>query len=437
MQACRLSLQPTCVHNPSIVVQIMPVQIASGALVKLVAVSGANSSHLVRMRSLPNGSTIFVTESQSGSLRIRANGSVDWAGARGPWAQFLVEHVAEQGDASNPRIVHLKSVGHAQQGRDVYLEAVTDIFRSTRHTAGDGTCFTLVPVEDAAQRERPSTSLSAEQTSSFMRDGFVVLRGLVSPGLVEDALRAINSSLPVAQALDERGGLPAVHNLLVQSPVLSAAEQLLGLSIGLKNAGGQVALRFPLDPTEAHRRSAKADEQWHIDSMARQAHMSGFQLLVGIALSAQPGDDYGNLHLWPGEHVTIHDAVRRARLHPDAPPADASAADSGNFWCGQRPDLPAAGRLQVRLQPGDVVLAHQKMPHSTGINRSPHIRYQVYFRLSATDFVPAAAPLRGLFDGWHGLAQLERPQPERQCESLEASVGVLLGSPPLIPDPLV
>ena len=31
---------------------------------------------------------------------------------------------------------------------------------------------------------------------------------------------------------------------------------------------------------------------------------------------------------------------------------------------------------------GDIVLAHHKLAHRGGVNHSPHIRYQVYFRLS-------------------------------------------------------
>lgn len=49
---------------------------------------------------------------------------------------------------------------------------------------------------------------------------------------------------------------------------------------------------------------------------------------------------------------------------------------------------------------GDVVLAHQKLPHSVGLNRSPHIRYQVYFRLSSREYKPAKAAERGLWDNW-------------------------------------
>jgi len=43
-----------------------------------------------------------------------------------------------------------------------------------------------------------------------------------------------------------------------------------------------VALRFP-DVSKA-----VAPDQWHIDGMKKHGHMSPFDLLVGVALSAQP-----------------------------------------------------------------------------------------------------------------------------------------------------
>ena len=39
--------------------------------------------------------------------------------------------------------------------------------------------------------------------------------------------------------------------------------------------------------------------------------MSPFDLLLGVALSAQPEDDYGNLALWPASHGLLHEAVGR------------------------------------------------------------------------------------------------------------------------------
>ena len=62
-----------------------------------------------------------------------------------------------------------------------------------------------------------------------------------------------------------------------------------------------MALRFPTPPGDAMR--TKREEQWHIDGMKKR-HLSPFQLLVGVALSAQPSDDCGNLAVWPGARAS-------------------------------------------------------------------------------------------------------------------------------------
>lgn len=311
----------------------------------------------------------------------------------------------------------------------MYLQASAGNF-----TAGDSATkfkFALVAADDAAPpvlmslsaeqlAPPPAMPLSAEQKAQFMREGVLVLRDVVPALLVGDALRAINAALGAgakAWTVDEdgketlSGGLgqsAALRDLLVASPLLSACESLLG-PVQQRRPNAQVALRFPMEPTTARSRPAKSDEQWHIDGMNKEArHMSPFQLLVGVALSAQPDDECGNLHVWPREHARTFEAVREMRAERDADPAAAAAA-SADPWLGHRPALPADGCAQVHLMPGDVVLAHQKTPHRIGLNRSPHIRYQAYYRLSGVGYSPEA-PLRSLFGGWSGL------EGEPQCE---------------------
>jgi len=126
--------------------------------------------------------------------------------------------------------------------------------------------------------------------------------------------------------------------------------------------------------------------------------MSPFELLLGVALSAQPGDDCGGLALWPGSHVPIHEAVARAR----ASAKDAGDVDEQSAWNGQKPCL-GPGVVQPRLQPGDVVLLHQKTAHRVSPNFSPHVRYQCYFRLSRASH-REDGPLGSLFEGFGGLA---------------------------------
>ena len=171
-------------------------------------------------------------------------------------------------------------------------------------------------------------------------------------------------------------------------------------------------------------------------------HMSPFNLLVGIALSDQPDDDHGNLAVAPGAHVEdrrdmrrdlaspryhahtshgtcsqVHEAVVRARAARGdeaaaaragrAPRADDDDTDDptdevANPWQGLKP-VPRTWE-QLRLSRGDVIIAHQKLPHRVSPNRSPHIRYQAYYRISHADHRPESVPIRPLWDGFdvHG-----------------------------------
>ena len=357
--------------------------------------------------TLQGGHTLFRQHESEGQLRIKPNGAVDVHGFRGPWSRFLVEAV-EAADAHGA--VRIRSFGHQQRGNTLFLTAAP---------ASDGTLndfgsseqpqsFLIVSVtdDDASMPHAsplqpttvPAVALTEEQRASFVSDGFLILRNIIPRERVDDALRAINAQLGLGAVAWEAGpdgqnrlggGIqrsPAIVGLLHASPALCIAQQLLGGNGGAGavrgGASGQVALRFPLPPANVDR-AAKTEEQWHIDGMKVNSHMSPFQLLLGVALSSQPADDCGNLHVWPKMHGHLHEAVQRQRAiraslvagvpHSHAP---------DDVWLGQRPRLENNAALQVQLEPGDVVLAHQKLPHRIGLNRSPHVRYQVYFRLS-------------------------------------------------------
>ena len=338
------------------------------------------------------------------NLRIRNNGQVDFQGGKGQWARFVFEPTSANADGSAAYFI--RSVGHEDQNlRKVYLQAQPDgSFR-----AGPIGCpFAIVgdTMPTAPPPRPPDIILTDSQKAAFMQDGYLIVRGVVSQGLVDDALRVINDQLSKEawQESDQHFGIGKnahVVDLIRASPALGIAEQLLGAVAQVHK--GQVALRFPFPPTKARTKPPKSDNQWHIDGEGQRIDKSGFQLLVGIALSHQPTEECGNLHIWPGHHVTIFEAAQRERALLDSGAVSAAQTlGSDDHWLGQKPHLPPEHRRQVCLNPGDVVMCHQKMPHRIGLNRSPHIRYQVYFRLKAKDYQPDA-PLVDVFHGWHGL----------------------------------
>lgn len=393
---------------------------------------------------------VRLTDSTSGiNLRIGPNRAVDMKdGARGPWAQFIEERIAS---ASG---VRLKSVGHQRlQGSSVYLTATPDSqgglrFGSASHEA-DATIFEISPVASSSAPSThcdsppppspPTYVLTPEQRASFATDGFLILRGLVPRSLVDEALRVINSSLPLSHAWEhgetEDGryqfgkGLanqPMIQDLLTSSPLLNVAEQLLGRLDRSDAFGGQIALRFPLSSGASELRGPKQDDQWHIDGMKKTPeHMSPFQLLAGVALSDQTSADCGNVHMWRGQHEVTFEAVRaqrdarRRRCH--VPTELGSRGDTSHPpsvddpWLGLKPVLPPEARVQPQLEAGDVILAHQKLPHSIGLNRSPHVRYQVYFRLKSASFRPDEPPT-SLWHGWSGM-DLQETHMETQADA--------------------
>ena len=56
--------------------------------------------------------------------------------------------------------------------------------------------------------------------------------------------------------------------------------------------------------------------------------------------------------------------------------------EEGTITSANMPPKPAeVDAVSVILNKGDVVIAHQLLPHRIGLNYSPNIRYQVYYRV--------------------------------------------------------
>jgi len=379
---------------------------------------GAHQSPVLRANVLQGNLISFNCIGEAGNLRIKPNGKVDHQGANGKWTKFLAEFAADG------RVL-LRNVGHSEGGRAVYLSgtAVPDSDSLELCAGLETSLFSVVAATESECREcgfrpgglaqpsapPPKFELTPELKQRFVDEGYLHLPGLVQTELVNAALQVINNQLGSGSAAWEPdddgkeklgGGVQQsaeVMSLLHASPTIGVVKQLLGDSVvGARQ--GQVALRFPMPPSQRGRE--RGEEQWHIDGMQKSEHMTPFDLLVGVALSAQPSDDCGNLALWPGTHAKVHEAVARQRAEVASTGADWRAA-----WARHRPPLKDDRVQQMQMQPGDVVIAHQKLPHRISLNHSPNVRYQIYFRISSSQLTDAAraAPLGGLWDRFEGL----------------------------------
>lgn len=244
-----------------------------------------------------------------------------------------------------------------------------------------------------ASPDAPCPALTTEQLQAFMSDGYVILPQAVGPDLVDRALRRINAAIGTGKlvseaqgsfglAADEKGA-PELVDLYHASALPVAVQSLIGHGCVAPVHLAQVSLRFPtMADADVH---ALGGRCWHIDGFAKNGQHSPFTLLVGVCLSDAPAAGYGNLAVHPGAHVTLQQAVREqvaaraahfSLIGDDSAPAANAAAE-------RKPDLGPPRLLEMRA--GDAVLAHQKLPHFGTPNLSPHIRYQVYFRLRHVD----------------------------------------------------
>lgn len=218
--------------------------------------------------------------------------------------------------------------------------------------------------------------LSDEQLRAFARRGYLVVPGVVSSALLEEATAAVDRTI-------ERDPPPPGHRgfhhywnrqpedadplmrLLRDSDAWTVAGSLIA-PLTLQRPGHvQLSITIPI----SHHRPGGP----HLDGLSitePDGRPGTFTVLAGILLSEQRARDMGNLWVWPGSH---HVAAAYLREHgPDA------------LFDLEHPSLPFAPPEQVLGGPGDLLLAHYLLGHNMGGNVSGVVRRAVYWRLHAT-----------------------------------------------------
>lgn len=183
--------------------------------------------------------------------------------------------------------------------------------------------------------------------------GYVVRRGLVPDDLVEGALRQLNleilrCGLSAAQIEEWKYATfwPTVRSdpeiVALRAPLEGAFPLRYGDSWG----DAQLLLRFPDE-------AAAWPLEPHVDTVPEWAGDRTYQVIFGVALTRSHERD-GCLTVWTGSH-----------RGEDGP------------------------REQVELDPGDVVVLHPAVGHSSTLNKGGSIRYAVYLRLLGPPGTPA------------------------------------------------
>ncbi|NUP98733.1 MAG: hypothetical protein HUU35_02635 [Armatimonadetes bacterium] len=219
--------------------------------------------------------------------------------------------------------------------------------------------------------------LSQAQKEHLYEQGYVAIRGVVPPLMVEVALRTINASL--GEGIDpaqvpsyrsrsfcpELQGHPALVDLMMGTPAWRLAESLLGEGNLRPISGAQIALRFPS-------LQEPAPPRCHLDGMysplngVPQGTYSNFTMLAVVLLSDLPGPYAGNFTVWPGTHRQFEAWFREHG--PD------SLLDG-------MPAIDYPEPVQLTGRAGDLILTHYQLAHGVAPNASPHCRYAAIYRL--------------------------------------------------------
>jgi len=164
--------------------------------------------------------------------------------------------------------------------------------------------------------------LTEEQKRSFIKDGFLVLRDIIPLDLVQIALdhcdtayaegeyvvKDPNGADPIPTFNDNVQKTPAIANLMTESRLFEACEDLIGT--GKAKFGKRAQIAFRLTDQRMLRKKMGLTEpmpkhRWHIDggNGKYKDTASAFTLLVGVCLS--PGQDVdenrGQFNVWPGK----------------------------------------------------------------------------------------------------------------------------------------
>jgi hypothetical protein len=178
---------------------------------------------------------------------------------------------------------------------------------------------------------------NGDVTAAIQERGYAVLASAVPERAVQAALRHLHLDLV-------HRGLPAetlgswlwstdwFPHLKWDPPVVELASYLPGDLRDGEMCDPQIVLQPPDD--------GEHEIAPHVDELPEWADGRGYIRIVGVALSSATADD-GGLLIWPFD--------------------------------GHGPE-------PLELDPGDVVVMHPQLPHSSGVNRGGAIRYAVYFR---------------------------------------------------------
>jgi hypothetical protein len=289
-------------------------------------------------------------------------------------------------------------------------------------------------------------ALPTAAKADLRRDGYTVLKGIIPPEIIDNALSAIDKmfaatgdanifeaekrKFPMRTMADPYFEHGLTHDkdvmaLFYCSPVYSLVESLLHNEIPgpeyiaegrfkPRALGAKVAYRVPEPmpvsdgcciPSSATSSRPLGGAAWHIDAMDI-GQLCPFSVLIGVALSDQMQDACGNLAVHPGSHYSLMPFMKKFAETRGLDIADPQVAQARRqkaiALLQNKPVLDEP--VQVKLAKGDVVIALFKLAHLGTPNYSENTRKMVYFRVSHRELEKLRIPaLEDLWIEYEGI----------------------------------
>lgn len=200
-----------------------------------------------------------------------------------------------------------------------------DNHKKIRHILGARSVASTLPEE-----KRRKLCLTRAQKETFMRDGYLVLRDIVSPDLIQVAIdfvteahakgsfqesnrKQIGSSAPQISFVNAVRRAPQVTDLYLKSGLVDLSEELLGKgNIMVQRNNGTVSFSCTSDVSVNEGMSETAPhprDEWKIDLGRDKYEVFGadYLLLVGVALSKgqDVDENRGQFTVWPGRYPCL------------------------------------------------------------------------------------------------------------------------------------
>ena len=229
--------------------------------------------------------------------------------------------------------------------------------------------------------------LSREEKTSFVRDGFIVLKKHLGIDAIRPILVRHEELLSegLKQGVQTETGGTAVSNgdelndLFQQPPLQKLIDQFLDASCDITS---QLVIWHP--QTMPHFPYGLV----HVDRPIGKFGLGSslpFDLAIGVMLQGEKLSQTGNLGVYPGTHRAFEDYFNK---FPER-----------NFWNGI-PEIPMPLVHEVLIEPGDVVVFQSQLGHTSMPHRGKIPKLAAYFKLSHPSRKDRGA--KALRDIWGG-----------------------------------